>query len=91
MPDDEFKAGRADIMKEVNSEKPKAYDIYADHVNAAYVSEQRFGFYTSFVDFAHINMIYKGQCVPCPSLALTLPALTCCTIIKQWGEACDER
>ena len=57
----EFKSGRADIMKQVNAVEEKGYTIFADHVLQSYDRERRFGYYTSWMDFAQVNMIHKGQ------------------------------
>mmetsp|Transcript_6325 Transcript_6325/g.17679 ORF Transcript_6325/g.17679 Transcript_6325/m.17679 type:complete len:397 (+) Transcript_6325:503-1693(+) len=61
MGDDGFKAGRADIMKTLEREEDKGYQVFANHVLDSYASEQRFGFYTSYSDFAQVALLCKGE------------------------------
>ena len=60
MTKDGFKAGRADIMEALETEEDKGYEVYHEHILKGYASEQRFGFYTSYSDFAQVALLCKG-------------------------------
>eukprot|EP00951_Prasinocladus_malaysianus_P047424 scaffold650398_cov51-Prasinocladus_malaysianus.AAC.1 len=55
-----FKAGRADIMRALGEPVPEP-DSHEEDILKAYSSEQHFGFYTSYSDFAHLSLVHKGS------------------------------